>query len=84
MKNQNKDVSFDKILSEIQLPGDDVTKENSGCACSGYNCGCCLHLELPKINLNDTGMSTLISHIEKNPPNKPSQPVKFGFGCYYK
>ena len=27
----------------------------SSCACVGYNCGCCLHLEFEKVGLNDTG-----------------------------
>lgn len=28
-------------------------KEN--CSCQNYSCGCCLHLEVPQISLNDTG-----------------------------
>ena len=29
---------------------------NSGCACIGYTCGCCAHIEVDKIGLNDTGI----------------------------
>ena len=29
---------------------------NSGCACVQYNCGCCAHIEVVKIRLNDTGI----------------------------
>ncbi|XP_005090524.1 uncharacterized protein LOC101860221 isoform X2 [Aplysia californica] len=28
---------------------------NNSCACVNYTCGCCLHLEVEKIHLNDTG-----------------------------
>ncbi|XP_014679073.1 PREDICTED: uncharacterized protein LOC106818918 [Priapulus caudatus] len=29
--------------------------EESGCECANYSCGCCAHLDVPKIHLNDTG-----------------------------
>lgn len=31
-----------------------VNDEN-GCQCAKYACSCCIHLEVPKIGLNDTG-----------------------------
>ncbi|KAK3774436.1 hypothetical protein RRG08_028622 [Elysia crispata] len=30
-------------------------KENSLCACKGYSCGCCIHMESKRISLNETG-----------------------------
>ena len=30
---------------------------DTGCKCVGYNCGCCVHLDIPSIRLNDTGES---------------------------
>lgn len=34
-----------------------VEEEANGCSCVGYTCGCCQHLEVDKIGLNDTGKS---------------------------
>lgn len=31
-----------------------VEEEANGCSCVGYTCGCCQHLEVDKIGLNDT------------------------------
>ncbi|CAM1332975.1 Uncharacterised protein g11027 [Pycnogonum litorale] len=31
------------------------TSDGSGCECSRHTCGCCAHLEVEKIYLNDTG-----------------------------
>ncbi|XP_013781501.1 uncharacterized protein LOC106465811 [Limulus polyphemus] len=28
---------------------------DSGCKCQNYSCGCCAHLDVPRIGLNDTG-----------------------------
>jgi hypothetical protein len=54
--HHNEEV-FQKIAS---IFGDKIVinkvEDNSTCACTGYNCGCCLHLEWDVINLNDTGM----------------------------
>ncbi|XP_054720157.1 uncharacterized protein LOC129229805 [Uloborus diversus] len=30
-----------------------------GCVCKDYNCGCCAHLEVPRVGLNDTGCVNL-------------------------
>lgn len=32
----------------------DVEEQPNGCSCVGYTCGCCQHLEVEKIGLNDT------------------------------
>ncbi|ELU02864.1 hypothetical protein CAPTEDRAFT_210699 [Capitella teleta] len=35
------------------------SQEGTGCQCIGYDCGCCLHLHLPTIHVNDTGCSNV-------------------------
>ncbi|XP_045177795.2 uncharacterized protein LOC123537927 isoform X2 [Mercenaria mercenaria] len=47
-------VSHD-VLRALKDPISFTGKDNSsGCTCHGYNCGCCAHVELDKIHLNDT------------------------------
>ena len=29
---------------------------DTGCECIGYNCGCCVYMDVPKLGLNDTGI----------------------------
>ncbi|KFM71114.1 hypothetical protein X975_12775, partial [Stegodyphus mimosarum] len=36
-----------------------------GCVCSNYSCGCCAHLEVPKVGLNDTGCVNL-TYLQKD------------------
>ncbi|XP_013781702.1 uncharacterized protein LOC106465999 [Limulus polyphemus] len=39
---------------------DNTTKwVDSGCECRNYSCGCCAHLEVPRVGLNDTGCVNL-------------------------
>lgn len=39
-----------------------VEEEPNGCNCVGYTCGCCQHLEVDKIGLNDTGKSYKVEY----------------------
>lgn len=34
-----------------------IDEQPNGCNCVGYTCGCCQHIEVEKIGLNDTGKS---------------------------
>lgn len=43
-----------QVTEMLDLERSSVTNNSSGCACSGYNCGCCLHVEIDAIDLNDT------------------------------
>ncbi|XP_042912385.1 uncharacterized protein [Parasteatoda tepidariorum] len=37
----------------------DLDENSYGCLCSNNTCGCCAHIEAPKIGLNDTGCVNL-------------------------
>ncbi|XP_013389938.1 uncharacterized protein LOC106158476 [Lingula anatina] len=45
---------FEKVVVEDLLYSKSEVK-NSGCKCVNYNCGCCAHMEVSKIELNETG-----------------------------
>jgi len=32
-----------------------AVSKDTGCECIGYNCGCCVYMDVPKLGLNDTG-----------------------------
>lgn len=34
-----------------------IDEQPNGCNCVGYTCGCCQHIEVDEIGLNDTGKS---------------------------
>jgi len=42
--------SFNKVSGDAQS----LASGQNSCLCSNYTCGCCYHLEVSKINLNDT------------------------------
>lgn len=42
----------DAVVYELQQ----MHAKSYGCQCADYSCGCCAHLEFPKIHLNDTGV----------------------------
>uniref|UniRef100_K1RDG1 DUF4773 domain-containing protein n=1 Tax=Magallana gigas TaxID=29159 RepID=K1RDG1_MAGGI len=44
---ENFNYIFDHKLQNVE-------EEPNGCSCVGYTCGCCQHLEVDKIGLNDT------------------------------
>ncbi|XP_022328591.2 uncharacterized protein LOC111127620 [Crassostrea virginica] len=54
-------VTCDKVSSSsvpsirvFDVKPQNVEVEPNGCSCVGYNCGCCQHLEVDRIKLNDT------------------------------
>lgn len=51
---QNEIVSSKAVGLEEDFMSEDFQTNSSGCSCIGYNCGCCAHIELDKIKLNDT------------------------------
>jgi len=57
------DLSFVAILRRgrmnYDLGGVDSASEVRSCGCSGYSCGCCAHLDIAKIELNETGCVNL-------------------------
>lgn len=45
-------------ISSAQLQNSVIHRQEAssyGCECQNYSCGCCAHLEVPKVGLNDTG-----------------------------
>ena len=44
-------------------PSSPLLDNSTGCQCINYNCGCCLHLDLPSIYVNDTGQSWIHNFI---------------------
>ncbi|KAK2155122.1 hypothetical protein LSH36_248g02013 [Paralvinella palmiformis] len=66
-ENDIKDV--DQVLKKVATGVQDLTDvilsalekvDHSGCKCVDYNCGCCLDLKIPSIQLDDTA---------RNPPS---------------
>lgn len=54
------DLSFVAILKKGRMSHDlGGTSEVRTCGCQGYTCGCCAHLDIPKIELNQTGCINL-------------------------
>jgi len=54
------DLSFVAILKRGRMSRDTAgTSEVRTCGCQGYTCGCCAHLDIPKIELNQTGCINL-------------------------
>ena len=43
------------LFSDLKV--EDVSVKDNGCQCvyEKYDCGCCAHMEVEKIGLNDTG-----------------------------
>jgi hypothetical protein len=54
------DLSFVAMLRRGKMSHDLAgTSEVRTCGCQGYNCGCCAHLDIAKIELNETGCVNL-------------------------
>ncbi|GFS82571.1 DUF4773 domain-containing protein [Nephila pilipes] len=41
--------------SEAEIQNENLKDSSYGCVCSNYTCGCCAHVEAPRVGLNDTG-----------------------------
>ena len=52
----------DDVVYEFQQ----IQMKSYGCHCTDYSCGCCAHLEFPKIHLNDTGFFIFSSNLVLN------------------
>ncbi|XP_048729240.2 uncharacterized protein LOC125646762 isoform X2 [Ostrea edulis] len=50
-----QDIRLTALLLDMYEPkSQKLQGAPNGCQCVGYNCGCCQHLEVDKIGLNDT------------------------------
>ncbi|GFX95597.1 DUF4773 domain-containing protein [Trichonephila clavipes] len=52
------------LLTFVYSSGAEIQKNNLesssyGCVCANYTCGCCAHVEAPRVGLNDTGCVNL-------------------------
>ncbi|KAF8770388.1 hypothetical protein HNY73_017928 [Argiope bruennichi] len=44
---------------QAEVQGHNLEDSSYGCVCANYTCGCCAHIEAPRVGLNDTGCVNL-------------------------